>query len=488
MKKTFLTLAIVAIAQFSYAQWTTGTDISNTNSGNVGIGTTSPTRILSLQHASTNTYMSWNNSGAEKWVAGNEGTAGDRFIIYGGSTPDYRLSILSNGNVGIGTVSPSNNLQIGATASVSTSSPITMSLGATYSSTHGMNPKLKVYDDGTNFWGLGISSSQLDYIVNGSSYNHVFYAGGTELMRINGNGNVGIGTTSPQGKFQVVQGVDIWSGIILGAAATDRPNVSLRVSDNSERAKIEVNGVNGGGGDRLGLFAFNYGSLNEVMSIKGGGNVGIGTTNPSDPVNGNVGTIFDIGSSGATNTDVVLHTASTNNSGGGIFGVQTSNSVTGSPFIGEIGFSRSADVTSGKISGISEIYVNNDGTPLTAMHISSNGNIGIGTANPDEKLSVNGTIHTKEVKVNLTGWMDYVFKPKYHLPSLSEVKTYIDKNQHLPDMPSEQEVVKDGINLGEMNKLLTKKVEELTLYLIKQQNQIDKQNKRIAALEKSLIK
>jgi uncharacterized coiled-coil protein SlyX len=67
------------------------------------------------------------------------------------------------------------------------------------------------------------------------------------------------------------------------------------------------------------------------------------------------------------------------------------------------------------------------------------------------------------------------------LPSLIEVKNYIDKNQHLPEMPSEQEVAKNGINLGEMNKLLVKKVEELTLYLIEKDKQIEEQNNKIEA-------
>jgi hypothetical protein len=101
-----------------------------------------------------------------------------------------------------------------------------------------------------------------------------------------------------------------------------------------------------------------------------------------------------------------------------------------------------------------------------AMTIANNGNVGIGILSPDTKLAVNGTIHSKEVKVDLTGWSDYVFKKDYQLPSLAEVKTYIDQNQHLPEIPSEEQIIKDGLNLGEMNKLLVKKVEELTLYLI----------------------
>jgi hypothetical protein len=67
-----------------------------------------------------------------------------------------------------------------------------------------------------------------------------------------------------------------------------------------------------------------------------------------------------------------------------------------------------------------------------------------------------------------------VFKKDYQLRPLSEVKTYIDQNQHLPEIPSAQEIAKDGLNLGEMNRLLVKKVEELTLYLIEQKEENNK--------------
>jgi hypothetical protein len=88
-------------------------------------------------------------------------------------------------------------------------------------------------------------------------------------------------------------------------------------------------------------------------------------------------------------------------------------------------------------------------------------------------------------------WPDYVFKKDYQLPSLKEVKAYIDRNQHLQEMPSEQEIAKDGLNLGEMNKLLVKKVEELTLYLIEKDNKDKQQQEQIDQLikqVKSLLK
>jgi len=106
------------------------------------------------------------------------------------------------------------------------------------------------------------------------------------------------------------------------------------------------------------------------------------------------------------------------------------------------------------------------------LTVLSNGNVGIGTTAPDVALAVKGTIHTQEVKVDMSGWADYVFKPTYKLPSLTTVKAYIYKNNHLPDMPSAAEVDASGLNLGEMNKLLVKKVEELTLYLIELKNEV----------------
>jgi hypothetical protein len=104
-----------------------------------------------------------------------------------------------------------------------------------------------------------------------------------------------------------------------------------------------------------------------------------------------------------------------------------------------------------------------------------NGNVGIGITIPQNKLDVNGRIHSQSVVIDMLGWSDYVFKKDYQLRSLSEVKDYIDRNQHLPEIPSEQEIAKDGLNLGEMNKLLMKKVEELTLYLIEKDKKEQKQ-------------
>jgi hypothetical protein len=98
------------------------------------------------------------------------------------------------------------------------------------------------------------------------------------------------------------------------------------------------------------------------------------------------------------------------------------------------------------------------------------GNVGIGTTTPDQKLTVKGIIHTNEVRVDVN-WPiapDYVFEPDYDLTSLADIESYVKENKHLPEVPSAKEMEKEGMNLKEMNLLLLKKVEELTLYLIEQ--------------------
>jgi hypothetical protein len=107
------------------------------------------------------------------------------------------------------------------------------------------------------------------------------------------------------------------------------------------------------------------------------------------------------------------------------------------------------------------------------------GKVAIGTplsSNPNNyTLAVNGKIGAKDVQIerNSASWPDYVFAPSYQLPSLREVEQYIQKNQHLQDVPSAKEIEKNGHSVGDMDAILLKKVEELTLYIIEQQKQID---------------
>jgi len=109
--------------------------------------------------------------------------------------------------------------------------------------------------------------------------------------------------------------------------------------------------------------------------------------------------------------------------------------------------------------------------------------LGIGTPGSDSwKLAVNGKIKAKEIKVE-TGWADFVFYDTYMLPSLEEVEDHIKKNGHLKNIPSADEVEKNGILLGEMNAKLLQKIEELTLYLIQQNKEMKVLKERIKTLE-----
>jgi hypothetical protein len=210
------------------------------------------------------------------------------------------------------------------------------------------------------------------------------------------------------------------------------------------------------------------------------GHVGIGTLTPAGPLQIEAGIYtdflttgitFDIGLRAAPNEWArafrVVNSSASNGTDGGAFGVLGSGTTPTFAYMA---------IPTADPTGYNSTKI---------LVLNNSGNVGIGTTNPGSyKLAVNGGIHSQSVNVDMTGWSDYVFKQGYNLPTLQEVNTYIDKNHHLPEIPSEQEVAKNGINLGEMNKLLLKKVEELTLYLIEQNKKLEKQQKEIEQLRR----
>ena len=121
------------------------------------------------------------------------------------------------------------------------------------------------------------------------------------------------------------------------------------------------------------------------------------------------------------------------------------------------------------------------------MWVQGNGQVLIGNTQGKQGsylLAVAGAaVATSFTVKTVANWPDYIFKKDYNLPALSDVKAYIDQNQHLPDMPSAQDVEKEGLDLGEMNKVLVKKIEELTLYLIDKDKKQQEQEQRINKLE-----
>jgi len=125
-----------------------------------------------------------------------------------------------------------------------------------------------------------------------------------------------------------------------------------------------------------------------------------------------------------------------------------------------------------------------------------NGMIGIGTNTPDQKLTVKGKIHTQEVLVDLNGAVapDYVFeryykgysalKGDYRMLDLKSLEAFLKQNHHLPEIPSAQKLKENGLELKKMNLLLLQKIEELTLYTLQQQKQLDALQGQVQLLTK----
>jgi hypothetical protein len=124
------------------------------------------------------------------------------------------------------------------------------------------------------------------------------------------------------------------------------------------------------------------------------------------------------------------------------------------------------------------------------FNVTAAGKVSIGASNTtdvDYKLFVDKGIKTQKVKVTQAGWPDYVFHQQYKLPSLTEVEKYIKANNHLPEVPSAQEIESDGLNLGDNQATLLKKIEELTLYAIDANKKIEQQQQQINLLQQQSV-
>ncbi|NAS32831.1 hypothetical protein GTQ40_17770 [Flavobacteriaceae bacterium R38] len=203
------------------------------------------------------------------------------------------------------------------------------------------------------------------------------------------------------------------------------------------------------------------------------GNIGIGNSNPIEKIHIEGNLLLDAYNQG--NENGIFFREGFNNSNKYNLSILTNNNGGSSP-----------DALS--INAFDGVYFNTgSNSKNTRMLIDRNGNVGIGTDNPGTwKLAVNGKIRAKEIKVE-TDWADYVFLKDYKLPSLQEVEKHIKEKGHLINIPSAKEVENNGVELGEINKLLLEKIEELTLYTIQQERKLIKQEERNKKLEARLI-
>jgi hypothetical protein len=360
-------------------------------------------------------------------------------------------------------------------------------------------------------------------------------AAGTAKLYV--NGNVGIGTNAPAYPLDVVGGIRatgnitvptvnniyigyggsgivnsiaLGTGVLGGANNTGSANVAigatvLNAANMNGYQNVAVgtalllSNTSGFGNTAIGTNSLG-------LNTTGAANVGIGVNALNSNVTGigsvAIGTNVLSNATAGTNIAIGYHAGEfiTTGAGNTFLGFYSTVNVNGSnnTIIGssvsynKIGITTGSGntIVGGNISGLSPTLTNHiilaDGLGNQRFIIDDTGNAGIGTSTPDAKLTVNGTVHAKEVKVNTNILPDYVFDKEYNLTSLKDVKAYIDKNHHLPEIPSAQQVAKDGLNLGEMNTRLLKKIEELTLYLIEKDTELKKQKTLLADQQKQL--
>lgn len=208
----------------------------------------------------------------------------------------------------------------------------------------------------------------------------------------------------------------------------------------------------------------------QTNTFPSSGNVGIGTTSPSQE-------LYVVGNSivGSNNLDSVLdgqgafqQNSPLNNAGyiatpwvyaRVIEGDQRGSASTLISIGGKNGFTNSDEIG----------FVTNG---AMRMFLNANGKFGIGTTSPSERLTVNGKVSAEEILVEENIGADFVFDDSYSLPELGEIANHIKKNKHLPGIPSAFEMRKNGVKVGDLQMKLLQKIEELMLYTIQQQKEI----------------
>lgn len=322
-----------------------------------------------------------------------------------------------------------------------------------------------------NVWGQEVKLDLLNF--NSGATRYIFGPGDTNPLRIRNSVNSYLalygGTESGDGAYFAIYGKD---AIEIG----NEYNGQLSFVSNTQGLHSYAGLINFSQYDgttwnkRYRIFKngdhhwyTGTGGGTEKLTLLSNGNVGIGTTSPMYKlaVNGIIGNTWG---SGGT---LILYDDNSTRRNRAILGAD------------EYGAYLRSTWNSGGTDAISFRNSNN----AQVMTITNDDNIGIGTTDPGSfKLAVEGKIGAHEVVVTTEGWSDFVFEPNYNLMPIKEVESFVKENKHLPDVPSESEVMENGISLGEMDKILLQKIEELTLYVIELKKENEKLNQKVESI------
>lgn len=320
--------------------------------------------------------------------------------------------------------------------------------------------------------GSTTATTQLD--VQAISSNDPFQVknnGGTTLFKVLASGNTGIGTATPAGPLDIRNS----SGSIL-MQLNSTGNVSI--GNISPTYRLDVN-CQQTGAAQPPLRLVNYAG-NTNMIVNNSDRVGINVTNP-DTYGGSlvVGAI----STGANALDLVSTATSGwcnqlrfDNASGARYLITDDR--TNNYLLIKTGYGGGATAklrVEGNQDLIGDLAVT--GTASFASTAYFGGHYPTGSYS-GYTVGVYGDFIAKKVVVETGSWSDKVFADDYNLTSIADLEHYIKANNHLPEIPTECEVLEKGVDVGEMNKLLLQKVEELTLYVIAQQKQIDNLGKK----------
>jgi hypothetical protein len=344
-----------------------------------------------------------------------------------------------------------------------------------------------------SFWRLdgnaGTDIAKPHFIGTVDMMGVAFRTNDVEHMRITAAGDVGIGIDIPLAKLHVVGDViidgllslsgDLDLGGNLSVAGNTLLNGTLGVGGNTSLgADLNVAGNTTLAGT---LSVGSTSSFGDDVGITGNLDVSGGVTTsafamPSGASNGYVLLSDALGNASWQSPDVFAQTL-TWNAGANQLSISSGNTVNLSDMLQSISLNQATNTLSVSEGGSVNLDKYDNGWVYgSGSNLYYTGNVAIGanTYATGFKLSVDGKVACEEVLVDLSGnWPDYVFATDYPLLDIHTLANYIKAENHLPGVPTAEEVAENGIEIGEMQRVMMEKIEELTLYVIAQQETIE---------------